>query len=121
MTEENGFISAEDILRLDEDQTEEIILPSGKGKVLVKGLPRAEVLTGRKLKSLGEIDSIELECIWIAAAMVVPKLTEKQVAKWQKSPNSNADLMLIQKVVTRLSGMDEGTPKSAVQNDGRAS
>ncbi|MBL8926318.1 MAG: hypothetical protein JNM77_08765 [Pseudonocardia sp.] len=85
---------------------EDVPLPGG-GLVKVRPLSRAEAL---KVEASDAADVMEQRLV--AAALVEPKLTEAQVAKWQEvSPAGQ--IQAVVEAITRISGMDQNAGKQA--------
>jgi hypothetical protein len=89
--------------------TADVTLPNGK-VVKVRGLSRLELLVLGK----GTDDAALIERRNIAACMVEPKLTEKQVEAWQKTSGPKGGLDLVTAAIRDLSGLGEGAQKSRV-------
>lgn len=85
----------------------------GIGAVRVRGLSRGEVLLIGKAAA----NPIQLEQKILAAGMVEPKLTEKDVATWQRSASSG-ELELIVAEINELTGLNSGADKSGVPGTG---
>ena len=82
----------------------------GLGTVRIRSLSRTEVL-GIRGKSL-PVD--EMERRLLAAALVAPALTEKEVGQWQAA-SAAGELEPVTKAIMRLSGLQEESAKEAVQ------
>lgn len=104
--------------RLDEADVD---IP-GVGTVRVRGLSRVEVIAMRKATdndpdTLDGKRALVIERKLIAAAMVDPKLTESEVARWQDAAPAG-ELEPVTARISELSGMVEGASKSGVPGDG---
>ena len=71
------------------------------GKVEVRGLTRAEVLS---IQGHGELDAAAMERTLLAAAMVDPALTEDEVGEWQTVAPAG-ELEPISTAIQELSGL----------------
>lgn len=111
--QEKIYASVEDLLTVDSQDDEDVDLPSGR-KVRIGPLSRDQVLTGRKLVQMERITTAEWEAHMIADALLAPEMTFDQVREWQKLKGSipMRDLRILTQAITRISGMDDGTPKS---------
>jgi hypothetical protein len=85
----------------------------GVGEVTVRGLSRGEVLLLQKTSN----NPTQLEQKIIAVGMVEPKLSEKDVATWQKAATSG-EIDRVVDVINELSGLGQGATKSDVPGDG---
>jgi len=96
--------------RIEQDKVE---LP-GVGTVIVRGLTRWELLTAGKVADKGPL---YMERAMLAFAMVDPKLTEDEVARWQKA-SPGAEMMPVIQKINELSGVTQGASKSDLPSDG---
>jgi len=96
----------------DEPETFEVKLPSGKPPVKVRALTRLEALNARKEK-----ETPEFEQKLCALCMVEPKLTEKQVARWQEVSPAG-DIEVVSRKVLEVSGFEERPGKSSLPEVG---
>lgn len=88
---------------------EEVEIP-GVGTVEVRPLSRAEAL---QLQDKGEMSVLEMERLLVSLAMVSPQLSEDEVGVWQENSPAG-ELQPIAEVITRISGMEQSSPKSGV-------
>lgn len=91
-------------------ETHEVKLPSGKGTMKVRALTRLEAM---KMREKGEMVSIEMEQKMCALGIVDPKMTEKQVARWQEISPAGDMETVIRKIMD-LSGLEERPGKSSL-------
>lgn len=84
--------------------TRDVELPSGKGSVTVRGLTRGEVKECRK----GDDPS---EDMFVATAMVSPRLTEQEAAEWAKYAPAG-DLVAVMDAIRDLSALGADAHKS---------
>lgn len=96
--------------RVDEDDVE---IP-GVGTVRVRGLTRHEVLAAQQGR-LG--DTMAAERAMLALGMLDPKLTEDEVARWQRACPAG-EMEPVTRKIQELSGMLDGSPKSGLRGDG---
>lgn len=87
---------------------EEVPLPGG-GLVKVRPLSRKEALSIQGV----ELDVDVMEQRLVAAALLEPKLTEAQVAKWQEV-SAAGQIQAVVEAITRISGMEADAGKSGV-------
>jgi hypothetical protein len=103
-----------------EEITSDLELPGedvayGNKKVRVRGLSRGEVFAMNKAKQDGGIkDELEWERRMVSIALVQPKMTDAQVATWQRGPAGGTGLDEVTEVIARLSGLTQGADKSGV-------
>lgn len=85
----------------------------GVGTIRVRSLTRGEALevVGK------ELDKAEAERYLLAKGLVEPALTEDDVRVWQDNSPAG-EIQEIAKLVTELSGLSDGAPKSGVPGDG---
>ena len=106
----NLLETADDLLLIEdtEDDQTEVILPSGKGKIVVRSLTRAEMyrVKGKKMSMA------QMEQILLSWACVVPKMTKAQVKTWQSRPKSAGDIEEVTRTISRISGMTMRIDKS---------
>lgn len=102
--------TANDLLTEDDTDTDEtvVILPSGKGKIIVRSLTRAE---GYKIRGK-KMTAIQIEQTLLSWACIVPKMTKEQVKVWQSRPRSAGDIQEVTNVIARISGMSMRIDKS---------
>ena len=102
------------LLAADDFETEVVpIKRKGKviAKVTIRGLSRHEALACQD----GVGDNVALaEQRLLSKAMVNPRMTEKEVARWQATAPAHEMDNLVSKV-NRLSGMDEEAMKEAMK------
>lgn len=85
--------------------------------VRVRGLSRGEVLVMQTLRSKGIIkDEAAWEQMLLHKAMIIPAMTEKEVADWHRGPAAVMQPVVLR--VEQLSGMHEGAQKSDVPETG---
>lgn len=82
----------------------------GRGTVRVRALTRAEALEIRGV----EIPVAHMERKLVSAAMVAPKLSEKDVDRWQRAAAAG-ELEPVTDAITELSGMKKTAGKEAVK------
>jgi hypothetical protein len=100
-------VSKEDLLKQRFGVTDYEI--ADVGTVQVRALTRGEAL-----QVVGvERDKRELEAQIVAWAMVEPKLTEAEVRTWMDNSPAG-ELQGLTQLITKLSGLGEGAPKSGV-------
>ncbi len=109
MTEYAGF---NDLLD-HEAVTEDVTLASGKA-VQVRGLSRYEYMLASAVMADGSNDVPGFEARIVLYGLAAPKLTQKQVEKWQRAPGAFADFQAVHEAIMRLSGLREGADKSPV-------
>lgn len=106
--------TADDLLMIEdtEDDQLEVVLPSGKGKVVVRSLTRAEMyrVKGKKMSMAA------MEQVLLSWACVVPKMTKAQVKTWQSRPKSAGDIEEVARAISRISGMTMRIDKSEGDN-----
>lgn len=95
------------------EETEEI--KTHAGVVIVRGLSRAEVLKLNGARDGGDIDVAEWEQQMVAAAMLSPKMTPAEVAKWQEIDKAGGPLGEVADAIAKLSKLSEGASKSGVR------
>lgn len=83
----------------------------GVGKVTVRGLTRAEVLS---IQQNGDLDAAEMERKLLAFAMVEPALTEDEVRQWQAVAPAG-ELEPISAAIQQLSGLAVKQVKAEMQ------
>lgn len=106
------YASPDDLLA-EEGSTADVTLPNGK-VVKVRGLTRFElILNGKNTE-----DSALIERRNVATCLLEPRMTEKQVEAWQKSPGSVQAFAKVSEAIRDLSGLGEGAGKSHVDADG---
>ncbi len=91
----------------------DIELP-GVGTIRVRGMTRLETLLSTKLN---DQSIARVEQFMLAAAMVDPVLTEREVELWQKASPSG-EMKPVIEVINRLSGIGQGADKSGLPGDG---
>lgn len=91
---------------------------TGGGKVLVRGLSRYEYMLASKVMADGSADVAGFEVKVTFFGLLEPKLSEAQVAAWQKSPGAFSDFQAVHEAVMRLSGLREGADKSDLPEHG---
>lgn len=94
------------------EETEEV--KTHAGVVIVRGLSRAEVLKLNGARDGGEIDVAEWEQQMVAKAMLSPKMTPDEVAKWQEVDKAGGPLGEVADAIAKLSKLSEGASKSGV-------
>jgi hypothetical protein len=108
------YANAEDLIVGDLDlEGEDVTLPSGK-VVRVRGLSRYELMLNGK----GTDDSMAIERRNVRTCLVEPKLSDAQVATWQKQSSAGGDFRVLSERIRDLSGLGEGAQKSDVDGDG---
>ncbi len=88
----------------------------GVGVVRVRGLTRYEVMLMRKstdTDAIGGDRALVIEQKMLSMAMLDPKLSEEEVAAWQRVSLAGELEPVVQKV-QELSGILSGAPKSSV-------
>jgi hypothetical protein len=91
-----------------------VAIPRIGDSVIVRALSRAEVMDLRKtLKDDEDTSNLEFESKVIAAGMVEPQMSIKDVKVWQKSSPAG-ELDAVVTAIMELSGMGEGAQKSGV-------
>ncbi len=106
------YASFDDLLD-HEAVTEDVTLQSGK-VVQVRGLSRYEYMLASAVMADGSNDVPGFEVRIVLYGLAAPKLTEKQVASWQRTPGAFADFQSVHEAIMRLSGLREGADKSTV-------
>lgn len=95
-------------------ETEDIKLERGKAgsvTITIRALSRDEALTFRKRATDDpDVDTLEYERGVIAAAVVSPKLSTRDVAAWQKSSRAG-ELEIVTNAIMKMSGMGGGAAK----------
>lgn len=93
----------------------------GMGTVRVRGLSRGEVIAMRKATdteaNLDGPRALVIERKMIALAMIDPKLTETEVARWQEAAPAG-ELEPVTAKIQELSGLSEGANKSGLPGAG---
>jgi hypothetical protein len=89
------------------------------GVVIVRGLARAEVLRLKMAREVGDIDVAEFEQQMVATAMVSPKMTRDEVAKWQEIDKAGGALGQVADAIADLSGLKQGAEKSGVSDSAK--
>ncbi len=97
------------------EQTEPVTLTSGK-IARVRGLSRYEYMLSSKVMADGSNDVAGFEVKIVSFGLVEPKLSEKQVTDWQKSPGALTDFQRVHEKIMVLSGVREGADKSSDQD-----
>lgn len=87
----------------------DVPLPSGAGIVRIRPLSRAEALQVYDR----EMDAAEMEQWVLSKALVEPRLTPGEVAKWQENSAAGSDIQSVVQTVLHASGMDIGAGKAA--------
>ncbi len=105
------YASLDDLTAPGEPETEDVTLTGGK-VVKVRGLTRFELIVNGK----GTDDALVIERRNVATCMVEPRMTEAQVAKWQKG-SKPGDLARVTVAIRNLSGLGEGADKSPPGTD----
>lgn len=95
------------------DETEEV--PTHAGPVVVRGLTRGEALALGQLRDAGEMTVAEYEQHMVSTAMISPKMTPAEVAKWQTVDQAGGPLGDVTDTIARLSKLSEGANKSGVR------
>jgi hypothetical protein len=101
------------------DELFEVSLPEGDlevrpGKWMrLRALSRAEMTRGQRL----EENRAKQEQYLVSTASVNPKLTEADVAKWQRS-SAFMELEQVGRKINELSGIKKGADKSDLSADG---
>lgn len=90
--------------------TEETFNIEGVGEVRIRSLSRAEALSVKNMEMA--YDALERKLI--SMAMVEPKLTEEDVAKWQDASPAG-ELEPVTTAILGLSGMATDSPKQAMR------
>ena len=85
----------------------------GVGTFRVRGLTRHEVLSAQGRAKGAE----QIERVMLAMGVVDPKLTEDEVARWQRVAPAG-EMEPVTSMIQQLSGMAEGAGKSDVPGDG---
>jgi hypothetical protein len=86
---------------------------AGVGTIKVRSLTR-----GESLEVVGkELDRGAAERYLLSKGLVEPALTEADVKVWQDSSPAG-EIQDIAKLITELSGLSDGAPKSGVPGDG---
>lgn len=80
----------------------------GRGKVKFRKLSRFEVLKAGEMA-----DTLQAEQFTLSRALVVPKMTEAQVAAWQKGSGA-FEINDLSSAINELSGLKKGADKSGV-------
>lgn len=88
-------------------------IPLSGGRVVqVRGLSRYEwFLAGKGTDG----DANAFETRMITMGLSAPKLSDKQVDAWRKTPGTVADLSAVSDRIRELTGIDEGADKSDVR------
>lgn len=93
---------------------EDFLIPALNLLVTVRGLSRGTVLRLRKATdredNIDGVRALTLECKMLAAAMVDPVMTEKEVQEWQEKGAAGELDPLIEKIQS-MSAMTEGAGK----------
>jgi hypothetical protein len=85
----------------------------GVGTIKVRSLTR-----GQALEVVGkELDKAEAERYLLSRGLAEPELTEDDVRVWQDNSPAG-EIQEIAKLITELSGLSDGAPKSGVQGAG---
>jgi 2,4-dienoyl-CoA reductase-like NADH-dependent reductase (Old Yellow Enzyme family) len=100
-TAEPRLLTEEDILAVDDIETEVVPVPEWGGSVRLRGLSLDEVLEARK-GATGDTAAMSVRLL--AAAFAEPKLSEAAVAALGRKSASVVTRLL--QVATRLSGID---------------
>lgn len=107
------YASLDDLFGAGAMPEEDVELPSGR-TVRVRGLNRQEFLIASASSARS---ALELERANLAAALVAPRMTPDQVARWQTTAAAG-ELVPVVDAVRRLSGMADGAAKSRLPGDG---
>jgi hypothetical protein len=84
------------------------------GVVIVRGLTRAETLRLNGARDVGDLDVAEWEQQMVSTAMVSPKMTADEVARWQAVDKAGGSLGDVTDAIAELSGLSQGADKSRV-------
>jgi len=103
------YASPDELTRVREVPSADVVLPSSGSIVRVRGLTRLELILNGK----GTEDADEIERRNVATCMIKPVMTREQVRKWQKN-SLPGDLAAVTNKIRDLSGLGEGAPKSDV-------
>lgn len=102
----------EQLLAVQDSNTEWIAVPEWGFKVQVKGLSKADQIRARKQSSVrGKLDESKLEGMVFVYGMVSPKITPDQLDRLYEKSSGVVDRIL--GAILRLSGMDEQTDGQA--------
>jgi hypothetical protein len=110
-TEERQFIAADDLFDVSLPEEDFEVRP-GKWMRL-RALSRAEMTRGQKL----EDNRAKQEQYLVSLASVNPKLTEADVARWQRS-SAFMELERVGRKINELGGIGKDAAKSDLHEDG---
>lgn len=109
MDEEEQFATVDDLTAdLVTGQFGTHVIP-GRGKVKFRKLSRYEVLKAGEMT-----DPLKSEQFTLSRALVEPKLTEAQVATWQRGSGA-FEINDLSTAINELSGLRKGADKSGVR------
>lgn len=98
------------LLKRSAHNTEEVEIP-GAGKVVVRGLTRAEVEDARDAAGGQKAPSADMELQLIAASLVFPEMTVEEVTEWLARAPAG-DSVVVMQAISRLSGLGQDARKS---------
>lgn len=109
---ETTYATADDLFVVDLPE-EDYSLPSGKS-LRIRGLTRAEMMRAGKL----EDNRPRQEQYLLSTAVLVPRLTEQDVARWQRA-KVFMEVEKVARAINRLSGVEsKDAAKSDLHEDG---
>lgn len=108
---EDEYASADDLFVVDLPE-EDYVLPTGK-KIRIRAMTRAESIRAGKLDG----DRAKQEQYLLSQAVLTPRLTEPEVARWQRS-SKLMDVEGVARAINRLSGVGADAAKSDLSGDG---
>lgn len=96
-----------------EEEYETVVLPSGKGAVVIRELNRKEVMSVKQ-----DVGPVEREQVMLSLALIDPVMSIREIRHWQQKRGSTKDIEKVARAVARRAGLLKGTDKSPVRNDG---
>ncbi len=108
-----GYAGIDELFGAAATEQADVTLRSG-AVVRVRGLTRAELLlNARNVDGDGAL----IERRNLATCLVTPAMTLEQAERWQRTAAAG-ELVAVVDTIRRLSGLDEGAPKSDLPGDG---
>jgi hypothetical protein len=92
---------------------EDVELPSGAGKVRIRGVDRKTAVT-----MAGIEDASELDVLALVAGMVTPALSEDAARAWCENGGA-ADVQAVVQRISKLSSLDDNAPKEPISRSRR--